>query len=91
MEQPGLDDRQRDLNGQISKKHGNTLVSALRKIYGQRFLQGFAKDRDKLSAVLKSADEPSLHQLRADLTKLHADHEAGTLAEKIKAAQIPVM
>lgn len=91
VDQPGLDARHRDLDGQIIKKHGNTLVSTLRKIYGQRFLQGFAKDRDKLSTVLAKADEPSLHQLRGDMSKLYADHEAGSLAEKIKAAQIPVL
>ena len=31
MQQPGLHDRHRDKNGEISKKHGNTLISALRK------------------------------------------------------------
>jgi hypothetical protein len=35
-EQPGLDSRHRDKNGEISKKHGNTLVGTLRKIYGLR-------------------------------------------------------
>ena len=35
-----LTDRHRDSTGQISKKHGNTLVSTLRKIYGKTFAAG---------------------------------------------------
>ena len=51
MKQPGLDQRHRDKNGEISKKHGNTLVRTLRKIHGSDFAVGFA-DADKLSDVL---------------------------------------
>ena len=40
MKEPGLDSRHRDKNGEISKKHGNTLVSSLRKIYGATFAAG---------------------------------------------------
>jgi hypothetical protein len=40
MKEPGLDGRHRDKNGEISKKHGNTLVSTLRKIYGQHSRPG---------------------------------------------------
>jgi hypothetical protein len=46
----GLDDRHRDKNGRISRKHGNTLVGAFRKIYGFRFASKFM-DSDKLSDV----------------------------------------
>jgi len=35
MQQPRLHDRHRDKNGEISRKHGNTLVRTLRKIYGR--------------------------------------------------------
>jgi hypothetical protein len=38
MAQPGLDSRQRDKNGEISKKHGNTLIGTLRKISGPALL-----------------------------------------------------
>jgi hypothetical protein len=31
--QPGLDNRHRDKNGEIARKHGNTLISTLRKTY----------------------------------------------------------
>jgi hypothetical protein len=73
MQQPGLHDRHRDKNGEISKKHGNTLVSTLRKTYGQSFADGCADD-EKLSDVLHKMDEPSL-------TKLVHDHDAGRLTE----------
>lgn len=75
MDQPGLHDRHRDKNGEISRKHGNTLVRTLRKIYGASFAKGFA-DTEKLSNVLATLDEPSLSQLAKD-------HEAGALEGKI--------
>jgi hypothetical protein len=34
MQQPGIDGRHRDKDGEISKKHGNTQIKTLRKIYG---------------------------------------------------------
>jgi hypothetical protein len=36
----GLDGRHRDKNGEISRKHGNTLIGTLRKIYGTSFAAG---------------------------------------------------
>jgi hypothetical protein len=75
MKEPGLDSRHRDKNGEISKKHGNTLVRTLRKIYGASFAPGFP-DSAKLSDVLETLDEPSLSQLVRD-------HNAGELAGKI--------
>ena len=76
MKQPGLDQRHRDQNGEISRKHGNTLIGTLRKVHGQGFAKGF-KDTDKLSDVLQTLDEPSLN-------RLVRDHQAGTLEGKIK-------
>jgi hypothetical protein len=35
MKEPGLDNRHRDKNGEISKKHGNTLISTLRQTMGR--------------------------------------------------------
>jgi hypothetical protein len=75
MKEPGLDNRHRDKNGEISRKHGNTLIGTLRKHYGAGFAAGF-KDSDKLSDVLEKMDEPSL-------SKLVWDHEAGTLGGHI--------
>jgi hypothetical protein len=74
----GLDNRHRDKNGEISRKHGNTLVSTLRKIYGPSFAADF-QPHQTLSAVLEKLDEPSL-------SKLIKDHEANTLGTKISAA-----
>jgi len=70
-------ERHRDKNGEMSRKHGNTLIRTLRKSYGVDFAQGCA-DSDKLSDVLRKIDEPSL-------SKLVRDHEAG-LEQICKAA-----
>lgn len=78
MNQPGLHGRHRDKNGEISRKHGNTLVSTLRKVYGPAFAPA-AQPHEKLSDVLAELDEPSLSQL------VH-DHEHGHLARKISEA-----
>ncbi len=55
MDQPGLDGRHRDKNGRIAKKHGNTLISTLRRTY-----PGFApseRGEAKLIDVLHKLDE----------------------------------
>jgi hypothetical protein len=64
-------ERHRDKNGEMSRKHGNTLVRNLRKHYGADFAYGCA-DTDKLSDVLHKLDEPSL-------SKLVRDHGGGKL------------
>jgi hypothetical protein len=58
MKEPGLDHRHRDKNGEISRKHGNTLVRTLRKLYGAGFAPG-CSDEDKLSDVRRSIAEPT--------------------------------
>ena len=57
-----LHGRHRDKNGEVSKKHGNTLIGTLRKTYGAHFAPG-CDDHEKLSDEL---DEPSLRQLVRD-------------------------
>ena len=74
MKEPGLDNRHRDKNGEISRKLGNTLVRTLRKIYGAAFAQGLV-ETEKLSEVLQTLDEPSL-------STLVKDHNAGKLEAK---------
>jgi hypothetical protein len=39
MQQPGLDNRHRDKDGTIARKHGNTLIRTLRETYeaGDKF------------------------------------------------------
>lgn len=54
--------RHRDKNGEISKKHGNTLIRTLRKTYGANFAKG-CDDNEKLNDVLHKLDEPSLSAL----------------------------
>jgi hypothetical protein len=76
--QPGLDHRHRDKNGEISKKHGNTLVSTLRKIYGPTFAAGF-QPHQNLSDILATLDDASLSQVVRD-------HEGNRLHLKIVQA-----
>jgi hypothetical protein len=66
-----LDMRHRDKNGEISRKHGNTLIRTLRRTYGAGFAKGCSDD-EKLSDVLHRIDERSL-------SSLIRDHEAGSL------------
>ena len=72
MTQPSFHERHRNKTGEISRKHGNTLIGTLRKTYGKHFAEG-CSDNEKLSDVLQKMDEPSL-------TKLLHDHDAGRLA-----------
>jgi len=74
----GLDNRHRNHDGEISHKHGNTLIGTLRKIYGQSFAAGHPETRT-LSEVLLQLNETSLSQLRRD-------HETGHLKKKIAKA-----
>jgi hypothetical protein len=78
MSKAGLDNRHRNKDGEISHKHGNTLVRTLRKIYGQAFAAGYP-ETEKLSDVLLQLNETSLSQLRRD-------HETGHLEHKIANA-----
>jgi hypothetical protein len=79
VKEQGLDNRHRDKNGQISHKHGNTLVSTLRGIYGPSFAAGYPAT-EKLSDVLEHLNETSLSQL-------HRDHDTGHLDKKIAQAK----
>jgi hypothetical protein len=52
MDLPALHSRHRDRNGELSKKHGNTLVRTLRKIYGHHFAEGCSPE-ETLNEVLQ--------------------------------------
>jgi len=56
---PGLDDRCRDLNGEIRHKNGSTRVDTLRKTYGAEFASGFRGDM-KLETLLDRTGARSL-------------------------------
>lgn len=58
----GLDDRQRDQDGEIRKKRDDTLVKTLRDEYGPDFAKGYRSDT-KLGTVLEREGADSLHQL----------------------------
>jgi hypothetical protein len=74
MSKAGLDNRHRNHDGEISHKHGNTLIGTLRKIYGQGFAAGYPPT-DKLSDVFVYLNETSLSQLRRDYKTGHLDHK----------------
>lgn len=81
MEQPSLHGRHRDRNGEVSKKHGNTLFERLRRVYGPDFAsQGWPNE--KLGEVLHKLDEPSL-------SKLVHDHGQHTLYQLIDQSSGP--
>ena len=78
MSKAGPDNRHRNHDGEISHKHGNTLIRTLRKIYGQGFAAGYP-ETEKLGEVLLQLNATSLSQLRRD-------HETDHLAHKIANA-----
>lgn len=58
-----FDGRRRNGNGQIYRKHGNTLIRTLREIYGENFAQGRRADM-KLSTLLHETGVESLNEFR---------------------------
>ena len=58
----GLDDRCRDLDGEIRHKRGDTLVGTLRKTYGADFAPGVRSDT-RLDTLRKRAGGESLSKL----------------------------
>jgi hypothetical protein len=74
MSKGGLDNRHRNKDGEISQKHGNTLIRTLRKVYGQSFAAGYP-ETEKLSEVLLQLNETSLGQLRRDHETRHLEHK----------------
>jgi hypothetical protein len=60
-ESSGLDGRRRNAEGEIDRKHGNTLVRTLREIYGHDFAADCRADM-KLSTLLWENGVDSLSQ-----------------------------
>jgi hypothetical protein len=58
----GLDDRARDGDGEIRRKHGDTRIGILRRTYGEDFASGYRSDT-KLSTVLEQSGARSLSEL----------------------------
>jgi len=65
MQQPGLGGGDRDKDGTIARKHGNTLISTLRRTYGPSFATG-CSGSEKLADCLAELDEKSLTRLVRD-------------------------
>jgi hypothetical protein len=57
--QSGLDDRCRDLDGEIRRKRGDTLVGTLRLEYGPDFAPGVRSDM-RLDTLLEQSGADSL-------------------------------
>lgn len=64
----GLDDRCRDLDGEVRRKRGDTLVSTLRQTYGEEFAPGVRSDM-RLDTLLDRTGADSLSQLLHDRKK----------------------
>jgi hypothetical protein len=60
----GLDDRQRDQDGQIHQKRSDTKVETLRKEYGPDFAKGFRSDAHL--GTVRDATGKGLHELVND-------------------------
>lgn len=58
----GLDDRCRDLDGEIRQKRGDTLVRTLRKSYGPEFAPGVRSDT-RLDTLRDRANGASLTKI----------------------------
>jgi hypothetical protein len=58
----GLDNRCRDLDGEIRQKRGDTLVGTLRKTYGSDFAPGVRADA-RLDTLRKRAGGESLSKI----------------------------
>jgi hypothetical protein len=80
MSKANLDNRHRNKDGEISGKHGNTLIRTLRKIYGQNFAAGYP-ETEKLSEVLLKLNETSLSQLRRDHQTGHLEHKIASVSK----------
>jgi hypothetical protein len=61
----GLDQRCRDLDGEIRQKRGDTLVGTLRRTYGPDFAPGVRSDA-RLDTLRKMAGGESLSKILKD-------------------------
>jgi len=58
----GLDQRCRDVDGEIRQKRGDTLIKTLRKTYGPDFAPGIRSDA-RLDTLRERADGASLSKI----------------------------
>jgi len=74
MSKTGLDNPHRNKDGEISAKHGNTMIRTLRKVYGQSFAAGYP-ETGQAERDLAEAERNSLSQLRRDRETGHLDRK----------------
>jgi hypothetical protein len=84
MSKAGLDNRYRNTDGEISQKHGNTLIGTLRKVYGQGFAAGYP-EAERLSEVLLQLNQTSVSQLRRDYETGHLVHKIVNASKQSRA------
>ena len=77
----GLDNRHRDLNGEIRYKRGDALVGTLRETYGRDFARGYRSDM-KLSALLTRTGSGSLSEYLLANTSKRFEPALKSLAKK---------
>ncbi len=80
MEQPKLNDPFNDTGDELARKHGNTCLSTLRRIYGEQFALDLG-DTMKLADALVQIDGNSLNQLLEH-------HRDGSLPRLIAVASV---
>jgi hypothetical protein len=81
MTQPQFEDRGRERDIEINKKHGHTPVTILRRIYGQSFALGFDASTT-LKDLLGAPDSKALSQRHR--TPLYDDYDSGVLDFQIQ-------
>jgi hypothetical protein len=78
---PALDQRHRDLDGEIRRKRQDTLVGTLRETYGRDFARGYRSDT-KLSALLERTGSASLSEYLLASTSKRFEPALKNLAKK---------
>jgi hypothetical protein len=68
----------REVLGPIAKRHGNTKLWTLRKVYGENFAQGLPGDELLRDALLKLNS--------SDFRRIVGDYENGRLQESLRVA-----
>lgn len=61
VKRPGLDNRCRDLDGEIRRRNSDTRIGTLRKTYGREFAQGYSSDA-RLDTLLANSGVRSLSE-----------------------------
>jgi hypothetical protein len=69
-----------EIDGEISRIHGDKSIEEMRRVYGDEFAEAF-EPLNKLSDALCATGEKALKLIHR--AALHADHVDGSLAKKL--------